>query len=69
MSGAKCVAINNKSDAPRAVFTHCYGYCIHLAASDIMKTSRIMKDVLATTHEITRLVKYSPETRRKVGAN
>ena len=43
MYGAKCVAINIKSDEPRAVFTHCYGYCIHLAASDRMKTSRFMK--------------------------
>ena len=34
--------------------------CINLAASDSMKTSRNMKDALETTHEITRLIKYSP---------
>ena len=31
-----------------------------------MKTSRIRKDVLETTHEITRLVKYSPKRDAKV---
>ena len=31
-----------------------------------MKTSRIMKDVLETTHEITRLVKYSPKRDAKL---
>ena len=35
-----------------------------------MKTSRIVKDALETTHEITRLVKIIfTEARRKVGAN
>ena len=65
----KNVATNIKSaDEPRAVFTHFYGHCINLAASDSMKTSRIMTDVLEKTHEITRLIKYSPK-RRKVEAN
>ena len=33
-----------------------------------MKTSQIMKDALETTHEITKLIKYSPK-RDEVGAN
>ena len=39
MSGA---AINIKPDEARAVFTHLYGKCIGLAASDSTITSRIM---------------------------
>ena len=67
MSGAKkSVATNIKSDEPRAVFTHFYGHCINLAASGSMKTSRIMKDALETTYEITRLIKYSPKPDAKL---
>ena len=49
----KSVATNIKSHEPKAIFTHFYGHCINIAASDSMKTSRIMKDVLETTYEIT----------------
>ena len=45
---------------PRAIFTHCYGHALNLAASDTIKQSKIMKDALDTTHEITKLIKYSP---------
>ena len=62
----KRAATNIKSDEPSAVFTHFYGHCINLAASDSMKTSRIMKDALETTHEITRLIKYSPKRNEKL---
>ena len=71
MAAAQClvpksVATNIKSGERRAVFTHFYGHCINLAASDSMKTSRIMKDALETTHEITRLIKYSPKRDAKL---
>ena len=46
----RSVATNIKSDKPRAVFTDFYGHYINRAASGSMKTSRIMKDVLETTH-------------------
>ena len=42
----KKVATNIKSDEPRAIFTQCYGHSPNIAASDSMKTSRIMKDAL-----------------------
>ena len=64
----KSVAINIKSDEPRPLFTQCYGHSLNLTASDSMKASRIMKDALETTHEITKLIKYSPK-RDAVGAN
>ena len=39
---------------PRAIFTHCYGHALNLAASDTIKQSKVMKDALDTTHEITK---------------
>ena len=62
----KSVATNIKSDEQIAVFTHFYGHSINLAASDSMKTCRIMKGALETTHEISRLIKYSPKRDAKL---
>ena len=45
---------------PRAVYTHCYGHSLNLAASDALKESKLIKDALETVHEITKLIKYSP---------
>ena len=47
-------------EEPRAVYTHCYGHSINLAASDAVKQTKLMKDTLDTTHEITKLIKYPP---------
>ncbi len=33
---------------------------LNLAAGDTIKKSEVMKDALETTHEITKLIKYSP---------
>ena len=45
---------------PRAVYTHCFGHSLNLAANDALKGSKIMKEALETTHEITKLIKFSP---------
>ncbi len=46
---------------PRALYTHCYGHSLNLAASDSLNKSKIMKEALETTHEIiTKLIKFSP---------
>ena len=45
---------------PRALFTHCYGHALNLAASDVLKQSKMMSDALDLTHEITKLTKCSP---------
>lgn len=45
---------------PRAVYTHCYGHALNLAAADTLKQCKIMKDALETTREITKLIKFSP---------
>ena len=53
---AKCI----QDEEPRAVFTHCYGHTLSHAAGDTIRRNTIMKSSLETTHEITKLVKYSP---------
>ncbi len=45
---------------PRAIFTHCYGHSLNLAACDTLKKSKVMKDALELTHEMSKLIKYSP---------
>ena len=61
MSGTKSgVAKRIRDLEPRAVFTHCYGHSLNLAAGDTIKSSQLMRDALDTTHEITKLIKYSP---------
>ena len=61
MSGSKSGVAKRISELEsRAIYTHCYGHALNLAASDSIKKSKIMKDALETTHEITKLIKYSP---------
>ena len=38
---------------PRAV---CYGHALNLAAGDTLKQSKLMKEALETTREITKLI-------------
>ena len=49
-----------QNEESRAIFTHCYGHALNLAAGDSIKKCKTMKKALETTHEITKLVKYSP---------
>ena len=61
MRGARSgVAKRILDEEPRAVYTHCYGHSINLAASDAVKQTKVMRDALDMTHEITKLIKYSP---------
>ena len=39
---------------------HCYGHSINLATNDALKGSKLLKDALDMTREITKLIKYSP---------
>ena len=62
MSSSKHGIAKRISDLePRAVYTHCYGHALNMAAVDTLKQSKLMKDALDTTREITKLIKYSPE--------
>lgn len=61
MAGTKSgVAKRILDDEPRAIYTHCYGHSINLAASDAVMKTKVMKHALEMTHEITKLIKYSP---------
>ena len=61
MSGCKNVVSKQISDKePKAIFTHCYGHALNLAVGETMKQSKIMRDALDTTYEMSELVKFSP---------
>ena len=61
MSGSRNGVAKRISDLePRAIFTHFYGHALNLAASDAIRQLNIMKDALDKTHEIIKLIKYSP---------
>ena len=47
-------------EEPRAVYTHCYGHSINLAMNDSIKACKPVKNSLEVTHEVTKLIKYSP---------
>ena len=62
MSGTKtgvCTRILEKES--RALYTHCYGHVLNLAANDTMKQISSLKESLETAFEICKLVKYSPQ--------
>lgn len=62
MSGAKSgVAKRILDEVPTAFYTHCYGHALNLAASDTIKKLRMLKNAMDTTHEITKLIKFSPK--------
>ena len=47
MSSSKCGVAKRISDLePQAVYTHCYGHTINLAAGDTLKQGKLMKDAL-----------------------
>ena len=45
----------------RALFIHCYGHSLNLAASDAIKGCKVMSDALDTTLEVSKLIKFSPK--------
>ena len=50
MSSSKCGVAKRIFDLePPAVYTHCYGHALNLAAGDTLKKSKLMKDALETT--------------------
>ena len=62
MKGAKTGVAKQLSDEEqRAVYMHCYGHALNLAAGDSIKSSKLTKDALDTTLEVPKLVKYSPK--------
>ena len=46
---------------PLALSTHCYAHSLNLACGDWMENSSVVSKSLATSYEITKLVKFSPK--------
>ena len=44
---------------PRAMFTHCHGHTLNLAASDTIKQIRILRNAMDIAHEVSKLLKWS----------
>ena len=62
MRGAKSgVATQLLKDEPRALYLHCYGHALNLAVGDMVKKCKLLKDILDTTFEVSKLVKFSPK--------
>ena len=60
MSGVKNkVATQLQELEPRVMYTHCYGHALNLAASDTVKSCKVMRVALERTSEICKLMKYS----------
>ena len=50
------------AEEPCAIYTHCYGHALNLAAGDTVRQSRLLRDTLDITGEMSKLLKYSPYT-------
>lgn len=46
---------------PQALFLHCHGHALNLAAGNAIKKCKLMRDALDTTFEVSKLVKFSPK--------
>ena len=60
--GSVAKKITNKEK--RALFCHCYGHSLNLAALDAIKGCKVMSDALDTTFEISKLLKFSPKREK-----
>ena len=62
MSGIRQgVATQFLSEEPRALYSHCYGHALNLAVGDTIKQVRLLRDMLNTCFEISKLLKFSPK--------
>ena len=62
MSGIKSGVAKLLTDIePCAIYSHCYGHALNLAASDAIKRCTLMKNTLGAVYEICKLVKSSPK--------
>ena len=57
------LATQIKAEEPKAIFSHCFGHSLQLAVGDMIKEVKNLKDVLDTTSEISKLLKFSPKRK------
>ena len=48
----------------RAIYTHYYGHSLSLAICDTIKQSKLDRNTLDKTLEISKLIKFSPKRQR-----
>ena len=62
MSGLKNGVVTQiQTMEPKAIYTHCYGHALNLAAGDTIKNCLVLKKALDITFEMSKLIKYSPK--------
>ncbi|KAI6656187.1 Zinc finger MYM-type protein 1-like [Oopsacas minuta] len=67
MSGPKSgVAKQLRDEEPRALYLHCYGQALNLAAGDAIKRCKHAKDGLDVAFEVSKLLKFSPKRTAKL---
>ena len=67
ISGAKNgVAKQIRDREPRAVYTHWYGHALNLAVGDTVKQSKIMRDALDTTYEMSNFLQNATVFLKKL---
>ena len=49
---------------PRALLTHCYEHSLNLAMCDTIKKCKLTRDVMDVTFEISKLVKFSLNSKK-----
>lgn len=54
------VAAPITSEESRAIFTHCCGHSLNLAAADTINQNKLLQNTLDTTREMSKLIKLSP---------
>ena len=60
MSGPRSgVAKQLRDEEPRALYLHCHGHALNLAAGDAIRKCKHTKDALDVAFEVSKLVKYS----------
>ena len=50
-----------REEEPRALYTHCYGHALNLAAQDALRRNKVMNDALDISIEVIKLVKVRNE--------
>lgn len=61
MCGARSgVSTQIQAEEPKAHFTHCHGHALNLAASEMMKQVKLVRNMFDSTLEISKLIKFSP---------
>ena len=65
MSGHRSrVATKLLQEELRVLYTHCYGLALNMACADTIKQSKVTKDSLDITFEMTKLIKKTPRRDR-----